>query len=85
MKIILKGCTKDVIDDICEQLGSQTILNCEQRGIYEDYEPIYEIELDSAKCLLHVFPDWIYIIRTDVVLVREMTIADFRFEEVIIK
>lgn len=83
MKIILKGCTHDVIDDISELVGSQIILDCECTNVID--EPIYQIELDPTKCILHVFPEWLYIIRSDIPIFRDMTIADFRFEEVIIK
>lgn len=85
MQIILKGCTHDVIDDICERLGSQVILNCEQRGIYENDDPIFDIELNSSLCLLQVYQHWINLMRTDSDLLSFMTIADFRFEEVMIK
>ena len=83
MKILLKGCTQDVIEDISEQIGSQIILDCECTDVID--EPVYQIELDVTKCLLHVFPEWLYLIRTDTPIFRDMTIADFRFEEVIIK
>lgn len=83
MQILLKGCTHDVIDDISEQLGSQIILDCECTDVFD--EPIFQIELDPTKNLLHVFPEWLYIIRTDTPIFRDMTIANFRFEEVIIK
>ena len=86
MKILLKGCTQDVIKDISEQLGSQVVSDCDFIGRYDDTdEDIFQIELDATKCLLHVFPEWLYLIRTDTPIFRDMTIADFRFEEVIIK
>lgn len=85
MTITLKDCTKDVLDEICEKLGSQSILNCEQRGIYDDYEEIYQIELDNKRCRIVVNPDWINIIRDDVTPPQFISISDFRFEEVIIK
>ena len=85
MQIILKGCTQDVLDEIIEKIGSLTILDCEQRGIYENDDPIFDIELNSTMCMLHVYPEWINILRIDSDLLSAMTIADFRFEEVIIK
>ena len=85
MQIILKGCTQDVIDEIIERIGSLAILDCEQCGIYENDDPIFDIELNSARCMLHVYPEWINILRIDSDLLSVMTIADFRFEEVIIK
>ena len=85
MKIILKGCTNDVIEDIIENLGSQTISDVEQRSIYDNDEPIFEIELNTTKCAIYTYPEWIYLVRIDTALVRDMVIADFRFEEVIIK
>ena len=85
MHILLKDCTKDVLDEICERLGSQSILDCEQCGIYDDYEEIYQIEIDTTKCNLVTQSDWINIIRHDVKPERFITISDFRFEEVIIK
>ena len=83
MKVIIKGCTKDVIDDIFEQLGSLCVLEIECIDFID--KPIYQIELDATKCLLHVFPEWLYLIRTDTLIFRDTTIANFRFEEVIIK
>lgn len=83
MQILLKGCTQDVIDDVFEQLGSFCVLKIECTDVLD--EPIYQIEFDSSKCILHTFPEWIYIIRTDTPNYRDCVIADFRFEEVIIK
>ena len=83
MQIILKGCTKDVIDDISEQLGSKIILNCECTDVID--EQLYQIELNAAKCVLHAFHSQVFIVRIDTVFAREMVIAAFRFEEVIIK
>lgn len=83
MQIILKGCKKDVIDDISEQLGSKIILNFECTDVID--EPLFQIELDAAKCVLRAFSVQLHIMRTDTMFIREMTIADFRFEEVIIK
>lgn len=85
MKIILKGCTQDVIDEICEKIGSRIILDCEECGVYEDDEAIYDIELDSTRCALYTFSEFISITRIDDDHLYAMTIADFRFEEVIIK
>ena len=85
MHIILKVCAQDVIDEICEKLGSRTILDYEQRGIYENDDPIFDIELNSTICMLHVYPEWITIVRIDSDPLSAKTIADFRFEEVIIK
>lgn len=83
MKIILKGCTGDVIDEISERLGSQAIENCECIEVFD--ETLYQIELDSSKCSLVTQSRWVNIIRRDVKPERLITIADFRFEEVIIK
>ena len=83
MQIILKGCTQDVIDEIGERLGSLSILDCECTDIFD--EPIYQIEIDTTKCNLVTQSEWINIIRRDVKPERIITIADFRFEEAIIK
>lgn len=86
MKIILKGCTQDVLAEISEKLGSQVVSECDFIGAYDDTdEDIFRIELDSKMCRVIVQPEWVNIIRDDVTPWRYLTIADFRFEEVIIK
>ena len=85
MQIILKGCTQDVIDDISEQIGSLIILDCEQRGIYENDDPIFDIELNGSICSLYTYPAMICITRIDRDNFRSMAIADLRYEDVIIK
>ena len=79
--IIIKGCTSDVIDDISEFIGSLSIDNVEVIDIGD--EPLYEITL-SKKAVLFYHPGEI-IIQKSVEESSRYAIADFRFEEVIIK
>lgn len=81
--IIIKGCTSDVIDDISEFIGS---LSIEEVGIVETRIgdiPLYDIEL-SEKCVLFYHPKEV-IIQKSVEESARFALADFRFQEVIIR
>lgn len=81
--IIIKGCTSDVIDDISEFIGS---LSVEEVSIVETCIgdiPLYDIEL-SEKCVLFYHPKEV-IIQKSVEESARFALADFRFQEVIIR
>lgn len=79
--ILIKGCTSDVIDDISEFIGSLSIDDVSLIDI--DDLPLYEITL-SEKTVLFYHPGEI-ILQKSVEESSRYAIADFRFQEVIIK
>ena len=84
--IIIKGCTVDVIDDISEFIGSLSIADVEVVGIEETGigdVPLYDIEL-SEKCVLFYHPKEV-IIQKSVEESARFALADFRFQEVVIR
>lgn len=80
--IKIKGCISDVIDDISEFIGSLSIADCEVIDIDDEF-PLYEITL-SEKTVLFYHPGEI-ILQKSVEESSRCTIADFRFQEVIIE
>lgn len=84
--IKIKGCTADVIYDISEFIGSASIVDIYETGIVE-YDvgdvPQYDIEL-SEKCVLFYHPKEV-IIQKSVEESARVALADFRFQEVIIR
>lgn len=79
--IKIKGCTSDVIDDISEFIGSLSIADVELIDIGD--LPLYEITL-SEKTVLFYHPGEI-ILQKSVEESSRYAIADFRFQEVIIR
>lgn len=85
--IKLTGCTNDLIDDITEQIGSLSILECELDAKLSDEagEERFNIYIDDRRCAVIYNNNDLVLVRFDIDGIgRSEHIESFRFHEVII-
>lgn len=83
MQIKLTLCSNDLLDDICEHLGSSIVDECiHHKPVADDVEPVFDIILFDNDLILVYKEDSLVIIRED--NNSSLAIAGFRFHEVII-